>query len=65
MQVKANEALFNQWHSLAERIKLLAGIVQNDVEMSVSQFLEWNTLSYELTEEMKRLRKITGNYLFP
>ncbi len=61
MKIKANEELFNSWINFSSRD--LAGIVQNDMEITEEQLREWDDRFEKRLFEFTRLRNKTVNYI--
>jgi len=41
MKIKANEYLFNEWKKLGYEITNLSSMVQNDMEISDEELIDW------------------------
>lgn len=65
MMVRANENLFERWRELGSRIGNLASIVQNDIETTPGQMLEWLGHVDFSIDALMALRDATLCYCFP
>jgi hypothetical protein len=63
MKIKASEELFNHWKELGNKISMLGNVVQNDMDVSSLQMIEWATLVMKLEFEYNKLRNDTINYI--
>lgn len=65
MKIKANEELFNKWKKLADKIGFFAPqIVQNDIELSLSQINRGFGFTDELLKEFIGLVGETRKYVY-
>jgi 3-methyladenine DNA glycosylase AlkD len=55
MKIKSNEKIFNEWKQLGMKISMLSSIVQNDMEISTEEYLEWINLAYKSISNMNKL----------
>lgn len=53
MFVKSDEKLFNELYKIACRVTSLAGIIQNDQEVSQEQYIEWAKHGVQTIEDIK------------
>lgn len=59
IQIKANEALFKKWRDLGTYVRMSASIIQNDMEVSEREIIEWSKSMTELIRAIADLRKET------
>lgn len=58
-ELKGNKYLFKKWSDLGERIKLLRGIVQNDMVTTHHIVTEWFDAADDLSDELFALIEAT------
>lgn len=63
IKTKGNEDLFNQWQVTGETVKLLSSIVQNDMELSRKDILNFTRQCNEIIEDIKKLKERTVKHL--
>ena len=63
-KVKSNEELFNAWRRLGGKVQLVAGIVQNDMEIEESAIRDFLVETNNLASDIKKLQDRTVAYLY-
>ncbi len=62
MKIIANKELFDRWKSLGLCISHQSSIVQNDMEVSADEIIEWRYMVFSLYRELKQLENDTLSY---
>ena len=55
--------LFDQWHSLSQKVEDAGAVVQNDMPVTEEVLYDFSALSLELAEDLQALIKATVMYL--
>ena len=63
VSIKANKSLFDKWLLLSERICNLNNIVQNDMDVSIGELLNWVLELKKCEDGLKELGIETSIYL--
>lgn len=63
MKTKANESLFNKWRDLAMEVSQQSAIVQNDLELSTAEIIEYSDRSNTIINKIRKLTNETVEYL--
>jgi hypothetical protein len=61
--IKGNKFLFEEWHKLAIQVSGLAGIVQNDIEITNEDYEEWIKLAIKHSNKITELTNKTIQYV--
>ena len=64
-EIHGNEKIFYQWQALAVRMQRLAAIVQNDMEISQTDYDEFSDASALVCRDVSSLRGVTLRYIRP
>lgn len=62
-QIKADKNLFSEWQVMGHRIMNLASIVQNDMELTRDDLLEWREDLVRIEADLDKLTLRTAEYL--
>jgi len=63
MGVYDRRLLFDQWHSLSQKVEDAGAVVQNDMPVTEEVLYDFSALSLELAEDLQALIKATVMYL--
>ena len=63
IRIFADEALFDRWNNISNKIQLGRSIVQNGMLISESQLGEWVSHQEDLSHELALLREDTIRYV--
>jgi hypothetical protein len=64
LKIKADEELFNEWKEKAERLVGCAGIVQNDMELDMTEWTKWLRKYTNLIKEIETLKVKTVSHIY-
>jgi hypothetical protein len=62
-QIKANKALFDAWQTIGYRIAALSNIVQNDMELTRDDLLEWRDDLVRIEADLDKLTLRTAEHI--
>jgi len=59
MKIKADKKLFDAWLALANHVKALGSIVQNDMDIAPVDYAEWQSMLVSVQDKFKSLTTLT------
>ena len=59
-----NEKLFHTWEWLGLNVSNLKFIVQNDMDLSEDEIIEWRERCYKIAQDVESLARTTTEHLY-
>jgi hypothetical protein len=62
-KIKADKALFDEWQVMSQRVRSMSAIVQNDMEITITELIEWEWAVTVFEDEFAQLVRRTAKHV--